>query len=160
MKCAEIQVNLLEYSRGLLFGSEAEAVRSHLEGCAGCRAALEAEIRLDARLSTVPMVEPRSDVWPLVQSRIVPQPWHVQVGEFLRGTFARRLTATAVAFIVLLVGLVTMLPRQISPDERNSINQVAALVQVQPISQEAQAYSDDTLASNQDDMLKVLENEM
>jgi hypothetical protein len=73
-------------------------------------------------------------------------------------TVSRKIAVATVSLGVALITLAAVNPWQSTPPkpmyaERNSINQAATLMQVQPI-------TDDSATDTTDDMMKVLENEL
>ena len=73
MRCDEVKPNLLDYSEGLLSGSESEEVAAHLSTCNECRALLEEEAAFSRRLAGLPDEEPENDVWALVRAETKPR---------------------------------------------------------------------------------------
>ncbi len=103
MKCSRIQLNLSDYSRGLLSEKEAEKVASHLAVCAECRKVFEEESRLAGLFASVGMREPLRDVWPLVEAgvRADNRSSLLDKVEVWFRIYRRRLAAAAVAVVVV-----------------------------------------------------------
>lgn len=58
MTCAERRAQLVAYQDGELEATERRELEAHLESCAVCRSALEAERELSLALGSLPAVEP------------------------------------------------------------------------------------------------------
>jgi len=69
MNCAEIQQRLSSYFDGELPAEIHEAVRAHLERCAGCSDALVAFARLSSMARDLPTPEP-PDLWPELERQL------------------------------------------------------------------------------------------
>jgi hypothetical protein len=152
MKCEQIQLNLLDYSRGLLTGPEADGIRDHLRGCELCKAVLADELAFANRLTALPPQEPVNDVWALVRARTKPR----RIGMArLRGlvsgpAMVRKALALTAAAGVILGGLYTGL----RPDEPKRV------VKQQPAATTLAAvgWSDDPIGDHTDAVVKFIDD--
>ena len=124
MKCEQIQPNLLDYSKGLLTGPEAEQVRTHAAKCAACAALLEEETAFARRLASIGEEVPANDVWAMVRIKTKPRRFPVTAwARLLVATPVRRMAAVGVAAVVMaavLMGPVQQ-PIQNEPPSRNRV---------------------------------------
>lgn len=144
-----IQPELLDYSKGLLKRSEAEAVRVHLDTCAECAALLNEEVAFDRSLAAMPEEHPANDVWALVRARTRPKRYSPAV--LLRGFVAPRVRralafAGAVAAVVAVFHGVTPTVPETTPNYTPE----AVASAVVPV-------ADEPLASHADALIDVLE---
>ena len=71
MTCAEIELLLDDYVDGALAAEEVGSVESHLGSCLSCNRALKQIRALVDRARSLPAeIEPLSDLWPGIESRI------------------------------------------------------------------------------------------
>jgi anti-sigma factor RsiW len=172
MKCKQAQPNLLDYSRGLLAPKEAEAVRTHLEGCSQCAAALEAEVLLAARLEATSLHGPLPDVWPLVQLGIHPSRRSAGILDVFRPTYIRRLAAVAATVGVIIVVLFSAISWRASSAEaeKQRVREAAAMLMTQAAAEQGSPTAvttdatlesrDDPLAATREALLEALEREL
>ena len=148
MNCEQVQPNLLDYSSGALSSPEASAIKAHLETCEACRAVLQEEKAIAARLSQFPAAEPINDVWALVRARTKPR--QSMVPGWVRGinVWYRRAAATALAVGVIAAGMAAFHHPAQSPDSSMMADNRTPTVVVQ--------WTDDPLDHNNDAMMNYL----
>ena len=61
-RCREIEIELAAYAAGEIDPADRDQVRSHLDGCAGCRAELAREITLRETLGGLPAASPPANL--------------------------------------------------------------------------------------------------
>jgi len=112
--CENIREVLGAWLDGELSQTDADAVRSHVEGCTECSEEWRRLGKLDAALRTMAVPEDSQiafePFWRGVQRRITEKrPWHVEIVEGLRAVFlGPRLAWSIPAIIVLLIGLYSL----------------------------------------------------
>lgn len=148
MNCEQIQPNLLDYSKRLLKGPEADEIRLHLANCAECKALLEDEADLARCLSSIPDEQPRNDVWALVRSRTRPKRVRPLVWlHSLVSTGIRRTATAAVTFAV--AGFVFYGTAVVNPPAPSPAVQKPPVVAV---------YSDDPLGGHTDAVIDSIDD--
>ena len=156
MHCQEIQPNLLDYSRGLLSGPEAEEVRAHLAGCKACSALAKQDLAFAKRLEAIPAQGPANDVWTLVRTRTKPRRISLRaLSGLLTGppVMRRALAFTAAAGIVaglLYTGFkpeAPTVPPGMIPGGMNTTKNAAVVVK----------WSDDPLGKHSDAVVQLID---
>jgi len=147
MNCEHIQPSLLDYSRKLLKGPEAEEIRRHLDNCPECAAVLKDESELSELLSSVPDEQPRNDVWALVRSRTRPRTIRPLVWlHSLVSTSARRAATAGIAAAAVFAFYATSNLKPPAPQP---------MVQNPPV---VAVYSDDPLGGHTDAVIDSIDD--
>jgi len=100
--CRDIEIELAAYAGGELDSAESRRVRSHLDGCAECRAELAREMNLRETLGALPTANAPTDLEDRIRAAIqtagngVPSRWH-------RHRLAAALTVSAAGLALALI---------------------------------------------------------
>jgi anti-sigma factor RsiW len=106
------QEALQAFAGGELPVADRVVVESHLQSCGGCRADVEEWRQLFSAMAGLPAFEPRLGFADRVMAGVrIPQPWHVQAGEWVRATLPHALprssrSRAAAAALLLIPGIV------------------------------------------------------
>lgn len=151
----------MDYAWRRLPAVEAGAVQRHLDDCAACRALLEQERALGARLAAVPDVAPRSDLWLATRARrmALEAPAPARPGllapvlsQRQRETRSRWNWTAAISAAAVALGLMMAPePRSASPAPGGQI-----LAQTLDTARQVTRQSDNPLGEMSDTMLEIL----
>ena len=150
MNCEQVQPNLLDYSNGALSSPEKSKIKAHLETCEACRAVLQGEQAIAARLSQFPAEEPLNDVWALVRARTKPRQSILPGWVTGINVWYRRAAATALAVGVIAAGVASFHQSAQKPDSGITEAKGPSAVLVQ--------WTDDPLDHKNDVMMSYLSN--
>jgi|GEM_PF-2431176 anti-sigma-K factor RskA len=134
MKCSRIQINLSDYSRGLLSAEESRKIAEHLANCAECRRVLEEERRLADIFASAENREAPRDVWHLVEAGIQTDNKTGlldRINIWLR-VYRRRLAAAAAAVVVICgVSASITIHNNAAEAEKNRAREALAMMHLQ-----------------------------